>query len=245
MRHVPVSLLYYTSTKQHYGFKDVYLTTLADIDRQLPLISFNRLVAHIKVSTGEQDLGATMKAELESRGFDVLTTVADWSRGLSHTNGYMRDVLKVSRHSPIHDSPYVLWAEDDQTMTCHKTSLEAVLARMISLIEASPDTLSARFVRATDMHDTPVLKDCGDHFYCPWFNFQPNLMRSRDFHLAAKVIEDQFDRLSHIHCESLWAMVLAGFSRSDLKHIVFHPDYCESIHLGLPEYPQIKAALGL
>jgi hypothetical protein len=245
MPTIPLSLLFFTSTKGHFGHKDIYLTTLADLNRQIPLDQFATKVAHIKVSPGDEKLGAEMMIDLSDMGFKVLETVAHWDRGQSHQLGYMADVIKVSKERCIHKNPHVLWLEDDATITPHQVSPEKLLAEMVWMIESHPDILTARLLRRCDHSTSSVLLQQPNYFWSPHVNFQPLCLRSSHFYLAAKFIEDNWDKVQNVQCEMLWRLVLAPFSRDELKHVVFMPDYAETIHLGVKEYPELKAQLNL
>ena len=245
MTPIPLSVLFFTSTKQHFGFKDVYLTTLNDLHRNLPLEFFQVKVAHIKVTPGEEDFGCVMERELVSRGFKVIKTVAAWSRGISHQQAYLEDVRRVSLEPSIYECPHVLWIEDDSTLTVNKTALITALGRMIEFINSSPDHLSARFIRRGDYEGgVPSLLTEKDHFISPFTDFQPAIWRSRDFYLIAKLIEDCWKTIQNMQCEAVWRMVSDVFSRHPHKHMVWLPDYAESIHLGTPDYPSLKKRLG-
>jgi hypothetical protein len=238
---IPISFLLFTSTKGHYDFKDIYLTTLSHYDRQVPLSQFAVKVAHIKVTPGEEGIAKMMEDNLVARGFKVLTTTAAWTRGANHGQEYMKDVIKVSKEPSIHRCPHVMWVEDDTILLCHKDPLDRVLSRMTHAIDSSPDHLSARFIwRSAYEGGVPSLQTNADSFYSPFTDFQPALWRARDFYLAAKTMEDNWDRVHGMHCEALWRAVTDPLSRSTLKHLVWLPDYAEPIHLGCPEYPDLK-----
>lgn len=245
MTPFPISLILFTSTKGHFGHKDVYLKTLIHLDRQIPLSLFGGRVAHVKVSVGEESFGEEMAGELEKRGFTVLVTIADWSRGQSHQAAYMADVVKVSKESSIYSRPYVLWFEDDQTITPHAVSAERLLLQSCKLLAQDNELVSVRLLRRGDLSTSPILKQEANWFYSPHVNFQPLLLRSRDFYLAAKIVEQNPQLTAVTQCEMLWRLVLADFSRSEHKHIVYNPDYAETIHLGTPEYPTLCQQLGL
>lgn len=242
---LPISLMFMTSTKGHFGHKEVYLSTLNHLDRQIPLSYFRVKVAHIKITPGEEVFAQEMRKKLETFGFEVMERVAAWSRGQSHQQEYMKDLIKVSKNEKLYRNNFVLWLEDDSTMYSEKDSLERILTRMVLFLENRQDTASARFLRKGDFSTSPILKEEGDFFWSPHFNFQPSILRSRDFYLGCKAIEDNFNNILNIQSEMLWRLVLAPFSRSELKHIVWHPDYAETHHLGSPEYPELKKKLNL
>ena len=224
----------------------ITLTTLDHFHSQIPLECFGAKIAHIKVTPEEEMVGDAMEKELAARGFKVIKTVAEWTRGTSHQQAYLSDVIKVSKEPSIYQYPHVIWVEDDSPILTHKDTLETVLARMVKVIESSPDTLSARFIRRGDYEGgVPSLLTNQDHFFSPYTDFQPAIWRARDFYLATKIIEDNWGRewVQHTQCEALWRMITDSFSRSPLKHLVWLPDYAESIHLGSPDYPELKKRL--
>jgi hypothetical protein len=249
MQQIPITLLFFTSTKGHFGFKDIYLDTLNYLNRKIPLSSFAQKIAHIKVSSLEQEQAAKMTAELEKRGFTVIAVTADWSHGIAHQNEYMKDLIRVSKRPEVYKNDYVLWLEDDSPFEFHnEVTIERGFYRSLTLLTENPDLISVRFLRRNDLHDSPIIEVPNkptDYFYSPHYNFQPSILRSRDFFLACKIIEDNFDKITNVQSEMLWRLVLGPMSRSELKHIVWWPDYGETYHLGSPDYPKLKEQLKL
>lgn len=243
--NIPISILFFTSTKQHYGHKDVYSVTLKHFDNQLPLCNFPVKIAHIKVTPGDEVLAESMEKELVNFGFKVITTTAGWQRGTSHQIGYMGDVVKMSKELSIYKNNHILWLEDDSLMVSHKLPLSGILQRMVQLVDSSPEILTTRFLRRGDFSTSPILKSEELYFYSPHFNFQPAIMRSRDFYQACRVLEANPQAAQTVQCEMLWRLILAPMSPIEHKHIVWFPDYAETIHTGVPDYLKIKEELGL
>lgn len=246
MIQIPLSVFFMTSTKGHYGH-DTYLATLDHFNRQIPWSDIQYKLAHIKVTPGEEKKAEVMEAEFWIRGFEVLKTTAEWARGTSHQVAYNQDLVKVSKHNPLYRNQYVLWLEDDSTLTINSNiGLTHTLGRMIAHLDMYPEKVSFRFIRRGDFDGgVPKLCEEFDYFVSPNFDFQPLILRSRDFFLAAKVIEENAEAQKAIQIEMLWRMVLDQFSRSEHKHMVWLPSYAETIHLGVPNYLEIKASLHL
>lgn len=244
--NIPISLVFFTSTKGHHGFKEMYKDTLNHLDKQIPLASFSVKIAHIKITPGEEKEATLMADDMAKRGFKILATVAEWSRGQIHQTEYLKDQIFVGKDPSIYTNPHVLFLEDDSPFISHKISLEACLHEMVKKVESSPDILSFRFIRRADFAGgVPHLKDEDNYFWSPYFDFQPSIIRSRDFHLITKLIEDNFDKVQNIQSEMLWRILFAPFSRSDYKHAVWFPDYGETYHLGVPLYLDVKKELKL
>lgn len=244
MTKLPIAICLFTSTKGHFGHS-TYGATLDHLNRRLPLGSFGALYAHVKVSPGEETLGDEIAADLKTRGFTVEQTVAGWVRGMSHQNEYLLDQRKASQSIVLHSQPYMLLLEDDSIMVSD-TPLEQVLARMVGFLESSPDISSARFIRESDFNGgVPILKQDIDHFYSPNLDYQPAVLRTRDYFIANMVIEESWARASQMQCEMVTRLAFNKLSRSPLNHIAWLPSYAHTIHLGVQEYPQLKVSLGL
>ncbi|MEK6884232.1 MAG: hypothetical protein AABY22_31670 [Nanoarchaeota archaeon] len=235
MTKLPISLVFFTSTRGHWGSKTIYLDILNRLNNTIPLSNFGVLYAHIKVSPGEEQIAENMELELKSRGFVVEKTVAAWNRGISHQISYLEDIRKASMSPIVNSMPYVFWLEDDSTVECHKDNPFKVLYRMIEFL-SNPEIISVRFLRRGDVSTTPILKQEKDYFFNPHVNFQPLLLRQHDFYIANKLIEDNWAQLSNLQCELVMRMALNQLSRSQFNHIVWNIDYAETFHLGTELY---------
>lgn len=246
MTTLPISICLFTSTKGHYDVKTIYLDTLNHLNRQIPLSQFGSLYAHIKVTPGEEQIGADMARELNGRGFIVDQTVGAWNRGTSHQQAYLADMNTASQARPIHYNPYMLLLEDDSPFECHQQDLVACLHRMVSFLDGNQDIVSTRFIRAGDWAGgVPVIHAEKDYFYSPNCDFQPMILRTRDYFIANKIIQDNWASIGHLQCELIMRLALDQLSRSDCRHVVWLPEYGETYHLGTPDYLKTKAAIGL
>lgn len=244
---LPITYLTFLTTKGHYGCKTLYRSSLDHLDRQVPLSSFGLLYAHIKITEGDEAIAEVLKSDLESRGFVVETaTVKGWSRGMSHFEGYLSDQVKVSKDHRIYANPYILWSDDDSPMVSHRDDLLKVLYRMSSMLDGDPELLTSRFLRREDRDPSiEVGPPEGDLFYSRHLNFQPLMLRARDYHRACKGIEDNWGVALQMHIEALWREIMAPMSRSERKHAVWLPDYAETVHLGVPQYVDLCKQLSL
>lgn len=240
LRTLPITFALFTSTKGHWGRTTDYKLTLNHWHKQVPLSYFGGLVAHIKVSPGHEQIAAEMRKDLESRGFNVIETVGDWKRGLSHGAQYLGDQVKMSKSKYAQTQPYIMMVEDDSPVVCNdKDTLFQVLERMVEGIRMDVETVSFRFMRRGD-DKGPVIPPDSDHgtvncFWSEHTNFQPILLRTVDFYRLGMVLEQNPEACNSVHCEALWRIVLSNFSRSPYKHLVWDVDYAEALHIGVPQ----------
>lgn len=245
MTKLPIALCLFTTTKPHFGHY-TYLDTLNHLARQIPLDQFGARYAHIKVTPSQEDIAVKMARELEARGFVVEQTTAAWARGTSHQLAYLGDMRKASQSPVIQSQPYILMLEDDSPFVCHQADLTTCLYRMTDALARDHNLVSTRFIRRNDWDGgVPVIRANKDHFFSQNLDFQPLVVRSRDYLLANKVIEDNWGRLSHLQCELVMRIAFDTLSRSTERHMVWLPDYAETYHLGNPDYPTLRQTLNL
>lgn len=245
MSRLPTLLLFMT-TKGQCGARMIYRATLDHLDRDLPLNQWGARAAHIKITPGEEHIADLMCADLERRGFVVETATAHWEKGMTHFTEYLKDQIKMSQHPVVCDNALVYWTDSDYAALCHRDPYPRVLARMCQLVESSPDILSARFLREEDGMDPVVAREPErDLFWSRDFNWQPLVMRSRDFYLACRVIQDHWAAASQMHGEALWREALKTFSRSTRQHAVWLPEYAQCANLGVPNHHEVAKRLNL
>lgn len=246
MNRLPITLGFFTSTKGHHGRKTDWRVTLDHWDKQVPLSSLN-LVAHLKTTPGEEELGNQMEAQLKERGFHVIQTVGGWQRGLSHGAAYLGDQARVSANPVTHKAPYFLLLEDDSPVLTYGCSLEDLLLKSCQLLADNHELLTVRTIRRGDYDGgVPQLDSAqeGRAFYSPYTDFQPLLMRSLDFYRLGLAIEANSQACQQVQCEALWAALLRSWSRTPLKHLVWRPHWAETVHIGVSE-PDHSAAVQL
>lgn len=247
---LPICLAIYLTAKGHYGSRTLYRATLEHLDKQIPLTSFATRVASIKVQEGEDEAAEAIAGDLRARGFRVLLPRGQWARGASHFAECLKDQRAVSLLPEVNDCAYVWHNDDDGIILSHKDPLDHVLARMTRLLSGSADTVTARFLRQEDLPATMVIltqptEPEGQLLWTKDCNWQSPLLRSLDYHHMARVIEANWSTAIQMHGEALWREVLGSFSRGPRQHAVWHPDYAESVHLGVPTYASVCAQYGL
>lgn len=243
---LPITYCLFTSTKGHWGTKDLYRTTLDHLDRRTPLCTFNERIAHVKVTPSEEAIADAMEATLRAYGFHVLRTVARWSRGTAHQHGIVQDQRTVSLDAALHASSFMVIAEDDSPWECHKTTTTDCLAHSCQMLADNHELVSVRTLRREDLSTSPMISVPNEDprwFYSPHWNLQPGVLRVRDFYVGCNLIEQNWTQVSHLQVELLWRLVMTSFSRSDRRHLVYRPDYAETYHVGTEDWRARVATL--
>lgn len=244
-KNIPIALCLFTSTRGHFGIS-TYLDTLNYLSKQIPLSDFGALYAHIKVDPNNEELGIKMEKQLLEMGFTVEKTTASWSRGMSMQNSYLLDMRKASQSRVLSSQPYMMLLEDDGFISTEQDDLISAFSRMIGFLDTDSNIVSTRFIRKNDFESgVPVLKKTDDYFFSPYLDFQQGIYRFRDFFIANKIIEENWEQASKMQCEMVMRLAFNRLSRSELCHIVWLPSYGHSIHIGTEEYAKSKKASNL
>src|ERR1700722_9060277 len=135
----------FTSTLGHFGRKDRYQITVDNILNQLSADVWARLIAHIKITPGEEDIFHEMETYLRHRGFEVIGTTGHWQHSNeSHQIQYLKDMVKVTN---LIKTDYMFFAEDDFLIKTDDREFAYWLNFAQKLLIENPDILQIRIPR--------------------------------------------------------------------------------------------------
>ena len=242
-RKLPISLCLYLTTKGHWGYKDCYKHTVKNIDSHIPLEDFGSLVAHVKVSSGDNE--KPFVDFLEQYGFKVLVTHEDWNRKENnHAEAYFKDMLTVMSDDLTHQNEFVIHQEDDFLWNCNKHDSVFFWIHAIGLLKNDKNLLA---VRMNDEINQDVSKSKEiDHYtyrqnlnYTQWgptLTFQPTIMRTRDWYFSVEMINKYWESLKGQHCELTSGLAMRNFTSSRTPFYFFNPKMFNCQHIGSEEF---------
>lgn len=241
------SIVLYTSTRGHFGYKDCYKHTVKRLEKEN--LDFWRIykLAHIKISPGEEELAAEMKQWLNKKGFRVIQTKANWKHNdpnNSHAKEYYKDKLKCFSDKEIQKRRYTFFIEDDWKVNFNGYA-DFYLDRAAEFLDKNLDYLCVRVnneieksvEKATPLtEDNLIYKQNLDYtIYGPTLTFQPTLIRSAEWRHALRLINSNLDILNTQHCELVSGMAMRQFSDSDTPFCFFNPQIINCEHIGEEE----------
>lgn len=241
-----LTLALYTSTKGHFGFKNSYKFTVESLQENFEFFKSITKVAHVKCSSGEEEVFSEMEDWLKNRGFYVIKTLGDWSHNdetNSHAKGYFRDMLTTFSTPQINDinKPFCFVCEDDQIFNS-KVSTTWLFEKGINFLNKEPDSLCIRinsnYIQEEDpiqSSDNLILKQGTNKQYGPTFTFQPTIVRTQEWRHSLRYINQNLHLLDTIHCEILSGEVLKTYSDSATPFCYFYPDMINCKHIGEKE----------
>ena len=244
MIKLPLNLVVFSTPAGHFGYKEVYKTSINHLEKKLKLLDFDLGLetfggrfAHIKVRDNENEKKhlPEMVKFFEGKNIKPIITYGNWERGMSHQNEYLKDIAKVFSTQELHYQPYSLWFEDDSPIFIKcKSSLKDILGSSIGVLSSNLDILNVRFVR--EGIETPKTRLNDFLWRMETFDFQPNISRTRDLYLVSKIIQDNWEYFSKLQCEMAFRIAMSQLSASENRFLGFDTDKVTSYHIGSPDY---------
>jgi len=242
-----IALCFFTSTKGHYDIRSRFKETVVNINLQVPIRDFCCAVAHIKITPGEQDIADDMQKTLESYGFQVEKTTADWRHAdQSHQSEYLKDIKRIFNLKEVQACEYALFQEDDITIHPRKHDLRYYLYKSTSILKNNTDVISVRIPRASNERERinklkqkhGIFSKTADsdekelYFFASDFSNNPHLIRPRDMRNALILMERHPQSFMQ-HSEMGLGPAIKYFSYSDMPIAIFNPDQIVGRHIGV------------
>ncbi|MEY4371023.1 MAG: hypothetical protein RIQ48_739 [Pseudomonadota bacterium] len=236
-----INLVLFTSTKGHFGNKQIYQRTIEDLFSKIDPNFFFKF-AHIKVSPNEEKIAEEMQTFLSSLNFLVDKTIGNWSHSdhQSHAIGYTQDIIKSFSNDQLHKQQFSLWLEDDWLFNIKKNNLEYYINYAVEQLKINKDLLCFRFNH--EIHEVDENNNINKDIYylqtdksTPYgstFTFQPNITRTRDVWLAYKFISKYWDNIKNMHIELQSGWGLKHLTSNPNHFAFFNPQYIDCIHIG-------------
>lgn len=241
-----IALCLFTSTKGHFDIKTRYQETVKSLNRQVPIEDFGFAIAHIKVSEGEDEIGNEMQSFLESYGFTVIKTNAEWKHhNVSHQRQYLNDMFTVFSNPRVLECESALFLEDDMLLKPREYELSYYMYRAGAILKTQPDIISVRIPRFENekyrighLREKHQINSCviesefpDLYFYGNDFSNNPHFCRPRDIRNALILMNKNAGAFM-IHSEMGLGPSLKYFSDPDKCIAVFNPSQIVSRHIG-------------
>lgn len=231
----------FSSTKGHFGIRDRYKQTVENILSLLPSDVWDKLIAHIKISPGEEDIFHEIESYLLNKGFEVIGTVGTWQHSnSSHQVEYLKDMMRVVGRI---NTNYMFFAEDDFLIKVDDKEFPYWLNSAQKLLIENPDFLQVRIPRFGNEFerinllkkkhniDTKAFWLNENYFQHSDFSNNPHLCRTRDFRAALTLISrGAFEA----HSEHGLGKALKLFG-CELPLLCFNPAKIHCAHFGTKE----------
>ena len=240
-----LGFVFYTSTKGHFGRKEIYQDTLNNLYSQFPSLYSLVKVAHIKASPGEEPIAEDIEKWIleKDETWAVIKTIGSWSHGNpSHAVEYYKDMLTAFSHESLREIPYVLFNEDDFIWKVNGDKyLSYLFSSAISLLKQDENAMCVRINADTDLVNDKD-KRTGIFYrqsfdrnqYGPTFTFQPTIVRRLEWYHALRLINKNSHILNSRHCELVSGDAMKNFSDSCEPFYYFDPNLVTCHHIGGP-----------
>lgn len=247
---LPITLLFFTTTKGHFDRRDIYAKTLKDWNDNSYLNLFEYKYAHIK-DGGEQNVDE-MVAKFNNYWFDkVLVTEGKFQHfSPSHSLGQLQDIGKLAAEINKDETPYLLILEDDWLVRTKNKDfdLSHFLERAMFFLDENPNISQVRIPRhLNDFEHYKTLRPEADSFYSQndIYSFNPHIARTEDLQIIsnsvaanAEIITEYINK-GMINSELTFTQ-FARQLRGDYGFWSFSSDLIQAFHIGTPENEEDK-----
>lgn len=195
-----------TSTRQHYGLTDIDKVTISDTLSKSNIIRESYKLCHIKVCPADKEIALDKKKWFESKGFEVIETVGDWSNdNESHGRGLIEDMAKIYSHQRLLNYDHVLQLENDWFIEAN--NLDNLISYSSVILHTNPILIYHRYSR----QDQPNIVDRLDAIQVSKdlfitnreFSFNPFVSRTRDMKYISNFVSKNN---IHPHCEKAYEL---------------------------------------
>lgn len=239
----------FTSTRGHFDRKDIYKKTVDNILNLLPAEVWGKLIAHIKISPGEESIFEEMKKFLEDRGFQVISTLGNWKHGNdgkdnSHQIEYIKDMIKVNS---IVTTSFFFHSEDDWLIDIQNREFPYWLNYAQKLLVQEPNLVQVRIARFSNEFEriNQLFRKHGINAKAHWVNDDyfiqndwsnnPYLARTRDMRAALLlVVNGVFPQ----HSEHGVGRAMRLLGSIEFPLVAFNPAKIRCCHIGTKENEQ-------
>lgn len=243
-----INLCVFDTTKQHFGRKEIYQKTIKDLYNKIPFNFFDHLYVHIKISDNEIEQFEKQKNFYEGYGFEVFSTIGDWSHfSESHQRGYCADLIKMYGEVVDRNVKYCLHLESDWLFSPNGgLQLSDYINKCEYYLYVQKNVMCVRFPRFYNEVDrlnnlkikhginVEVKKDGKFWRHNDNFSANPCILRTSDMTAATRLLELNFNQFGH-HIEHGFTKCLSVFSREKLCYSIIEPDEITVCHIGCKE----------
>lgn len=196
------SIVFLTSTRQHYNLNDVDIVSLKDTFKKSQLFHKVDKLAHIKIIPGDENIASEKTEFFKSLGFNVISTTENWKNDHeSHAHGLIKDMAKCYNHELVRSHQFAFHLENDWVF--YTNELDRLLDNSVRILENNSNIIYHRYSRVDQPDIVQRLSgEKRDGFYLArkeW-SFNPAMLRSRDMIYISNFILNNFQRI-HPHVE--------------------------------------------
>jgi len=235
-----ISLVMFSTTVGHHGFKDIYKYTLNHLDKNYGLVNFGGRYAAIKVHNNDEDLFCEMVKYFKT--FNILKEIGsgnladnpqanqtEYQRYM--TNSYARSIANMFSWFQF-ETKYILWVEDD-CLIMSDGKYEEYFQKAKEYLDANPDVFSIHM----DGSDFPLPND--DLFGPTKYAFRPHLMRTERMIQVANCFKGSYNIVRNMHPEMVYELAV-GYTYPGSRFVKWNPKFIFQEHLGQSDFLQLK-----
>lgn len=235
-----MNLIFFMTTKGHFGAKDLYKYSLKNFNSFNLQENFDKYLS-IKVFKGDEELAQQISKEFNYKTFSWYNpdpNINDESPykdyGYYLLTNYLADIVNVYSQEELLKNEYTFIYEDDSPIIINDHDFSFYINESKKKLEENKNIFSVHFQRIGIFKDDKNYSNINIHsdFTQPHdYNFQNQLLRTKDMFNVANIIKQNWNQFRNIHTERAVKLGINAFN-SNFKHISFNPKNAHSIHIG-------------
>lgn len=244
-------ILFFTSTKGHYGCKDIYKTTLKSLVKNLKSCGdiFPPLIAHIKISPGEANVANKMANWITKQypNASIITSEGEWSHNGTSHGQYLLDISKQLTNALRLGYDYYLHLEDD--FVFNTDNIIGELRKGVKLLNQNVHLLNYRWAKEGDgdfIERTKATRfESADNKRSLGYrngaeiSFNPYISKIKDMYYIVSLTVGVYPTVS-LHCEMAVTLSALSFALCPDPFIIM--DNADSVkmvtHIGTKEFAE-------
>lgn len=234
-----ISLIVFSTTLGHCGFRDIYKYTLRHLEDNYGLANFGGHYAALKVHNGDEEQFTEMTRYF--KGFNIIKELGyiglNPNPQSSQENyakymigSYSRSVANMFSWFRI-ETKYCLWVEDDCLIMSDGKALEYI-QKAKEYLDAHPDVFSIHM----DGIEFPLPND--DLFGPTKYAFRPHLFRTEKMVEVANCFKFNYEALRNVHPELVYETIIRQLY-PNISFVKWNPKYLSQLHLGQSDFHEI------
>jgi hypothetical protein len=235
-----INLIFFMTTKGHFGRNNLYKYSLKNFNSFNLQDLFDKYLS-IKVFKGDEKLGEEISKEINYNTFTWYNPDPKINNDSPYKDyayylltNYLADIVNLYSQENLLNNEYTFIYEDDSPIIINNNNFQYYIEEAKKKLEKNSDIFSVHFQRIGLFKDSIEYNniDIKSNFTEPHdYNFQNQLLRTKDMFKVAQLIKENWQKLQYIHTERAVKLGI-NLLNQNFKHISFNPKDAHSIHIG-------------
>lgn len=239
-----INLIFFITTKGHFGRKDLYKYTLKNFNSLNEQNSFDKYLS-IKIFKDDESQADKIISDFNYKTFKWYNPDPNINEESPYKDyayylltNYLGDIVNTYSQQELLKNEYTFIYEDDSPIIIKENNFKFYLDKAIQKLSEDKDLFSVHFQRVGELNENKEKENISFFTENHDYNFQNQLFRTKDMFDVANIIKSNWSILRNIHTERAVKLAIDA-KKSNFKHLSFMPSLAHSIHIGIQQSEEI------